>query len=59
MATIPGVLVRSCTRVRIGRSLSGAPFAGRRVYWKVTGKDSVLLAVFFSPGTGWTVAVTV
>ena len=28
-------------------------------YWNVTGKDSVLLELFFSPGTGCTVAVTV
>jgi hypothetical protein len=28
-------------------------------YWNVTGKDRVLFAVFFSPGTGATVAVTV
>ena len=28
-------------------------------YWNVTGNDWVLLATFFSPGTGTTVAVTV
>jgi hypothetical protein len=43
-----------------------APGKARRVtrrrrvgYWNVTGKVSVLLAVFFSPSTGCTVAVTV
>ena len=35
---------------------SAAPARG---YWKVTGKVCVLLAAFFSPGTGCTVAVTV
>jgi hypothetical protein len=36
-----------------------APRPTRRPYWNVTGKVSVLFELFFSPGTGATVAVTV
>ena len=55
IATIPAVLVRLCTRERIG----GSPVAANRRYWKVIGNESVLFAVFFSPGTGSTFASTV
>ena len=33
--------------------------AGQTAYWNVTGNVSVLFALFFSPGTGAIVAVTV
>jgi hypothetical protein len=56
-ATIPAVLLRSCTWGRIGGSRAAA--ALRRSYWKVTGNDIVLFAMCFSPGTGSTVATTV
>jgi len=56
-ATIPAVLVRLCTRWKDKqRRLLGTSRAPR--YWNVTGNVWVLLELFFSPGTGSTVAVT-
>ena len=64
IATIPAVLVRSCTRDRIGTDARDAatrpatPVRAARLLERDR-EVSVLLAVFFSPGTGSTVAVTV
>ena len=66
IATIPAVLVRSCTWVRIGRSAAGGRTrpadprdVAHRDYWNVTGSVSELFEVLCSPGTGTTSAVTV
>ena len=64
IATIPAVLFRSCTAQRIGGGAE-AGLAGTRAratargYWNVTGNESELLLVFFSPGTFSMVATTV
>ena len=54
-ATIPVVLVRLCTRWKDKQRRATA--ASR--YWNVAGNVWVLFEVFFSPGTGWTVALNV
>lgn len=61
---MPTVLLRLVTRGRIGGGLPAHPTARehpgpRPAYWNVTGKVSLLLEVFFSPGTGRIMAVTV
>ena len=50
---------RTLERTASSHPPAPTPERKRRGYWKVTGKERVLLAVFFSPGTGSTVAVTV